>query len=419
MPRAEQQPSPEREAHRGGGAPIAGEARQRRLLEQLYAYQQELEAQNRRLRETQEALEAARNRYQDLYDSAPVGYLTLDRHGVVHEANATLARMLGHKPGALNERPLSPWLARGESGPFFAHLREAARSPAIQTADLKMRTAAGDLMDVRMKTLWAGGEGDTLELRCVITDVTEERRLQREARAREQQLAHLSRVAILGEIAATVGHELNQPLSAIGTYAEAARRHLDRVPPDRDKAHDLLARVAEQVRYAGEVIRGVREFARPDATVHPAVNLNEMAGGALRLLETVAAEHGVEVRLELSAGLPPVRANPTQLEQTVVNLLLNAIEAYSGAGTDDRTVALRTRAADGNVTLEVADHGIGLEPGAAAQMFEAFYSTKPRGLGMGLAICRTVVENHGGRIWARPNPGGGATVGFALPASTD
>ncbi len=237
---------------------------------------------------------------------------------------------------------------------------------------------------------------------------------QRESRLREE-LAHAGRVATAGELATSLAHEVNQPLAAIVTNAQAGRRFLARESLDRANLDEILGDIAQQGQRASEVIRRLREFLRKHAAEREPIDLSQVVRDTLPLLRREIQDHGVEVELALAEDLPAVLADPVQLQQVVVNLVKNACEALDAVPAP-RRVAIHTRRYDGRVWMEIRDNGPGLAPEVAGRLFQPYVTTKSSGMGLGLAICRSIVESHGGRMSADSAPGGGLRLLVDLPA---
>lgn len=248
--------------------------------------------------------------------------------------------------------------------------------------------------------------------------VERERRRRAESNARRSlgQLAHLDRVAAMGELATSLAHELNQPLAAILANAQAARRLLGAGQPDLDEVRDSLDDIVEDDKRAGEVIRRMRALLKKEEFRPEPVDLNDVVRVVKRLLAQDAARRGVVLTTELGADLPPVRGDAVQLQQVVLNLLVNAFEAVGSVAPDRRLVTVRTREqADGSVELSVEDAGPGISGPHLRQLFEPFFTTKQDGLGMGLSISRSILELHGGEIEAANRREGGACFRCTLP----
>ncbi|HTN82975.1 MAG TPA: ATP-binding protein [Sorangium sp.] len=260
----------------------------------------------------------------------------------------------------------------------------------------------------------------TEELRAANERLARELELTRTAELKVQkaqdELAHLNRVSAMSELAASLAHELSQPLAAILSNAQAAERLLAHAPPDIAEARAALADIMADDRRAGQIIQRMRAMLRKGELSAAALDLDELIRDVVRLMASAALLAGTTVRIELAPGLPRVRGDRIQLQQVLLNLLVNALDAVARRPPEARLVVVRTRRADGGqVELSVADSGEGIPPADLERVFEPFFTSKPQGLGVGLAISRSIVEAHGGRLWAEHCPGEGATFRCALP----
>jgi len=250
-------------------------------------------------------------------------------------------------------------------------------------------------------------------------DVTERKRTEEERerlRRLEADLAHMNRVTMLGELASSLAHEINQPIAATSTSAQACLRWLTRNPPDLERARAAAMRIKKDGSRAAEIIQRLRAFYKTGAPPQrELVDINEVIGEMLVLLRNEAIRRSISSRTELAPQLPQVMADRVQLQQVLMNLMLNGIEAMTdGAGK----LTIRSQRTDeGLLLISVCDTGVGLPAEKSDQIFNAFFTTKPQGSGMGLAISRSIVESHGGRLWATANPGRGATFHFTLPGA--
>jgi C4-dicarboxylate-specific signal transduction histidine kinase len=253
---------------------------------------------------------------------------------------------------------------------------------------------------------------------AVIThrDITDHKRAEIAIQRHYQELAHVSRVAMMGELAVSLAHELNQPLTAILSNAQAAQRFLSTTSPALDEVHSILADIVEDDQRAGEVIHRLRGLLKKGEVELLPLNLNQVIQEVIRLLHSDAIIRHVRIELELDAGLPQVWGDRVQLQQVVLNLMLNGFDAMVDRDPNDREIVVRTQRLDADTALvAVQDCGSGLEADKLERIFEPFYTTKIEGLGMGLSICRSIVAVHGGRLWAENNQHRGTTVSFTLP----
>jgi signal transduction histidine kinase/integral membrane sensor domain MASE1 len=246
-------------------------------------------------------------------------------------------------------------------------------------------------------------------------DVTERRRAELEAQRARQELAHFSRVSTMGELTASLAHQLNQPLTGILSNAQAARRFLDASPPDVQEIRDIVGDIIEDDRRAGEVIRRMRDMMTKVSSEMVALDVNALIRDVAVLMASDTIIRNVPFVFELAPEAPFVRGDRVELQQVVLNLLMNAMDAVEDRPVAERGVIVRSECRNGSVLVSVKDSGWGLAPGAEANVFEPFFTTKATGMGMGLAIARSIVESHGGHIWAESNAHRGATFFVSLP----
>jgi C4-dicarboxylate-specific signal transduction histidine kinase len=259
---------------------------------------------------------------------------------------------------------------------------------------------------------------DGLFVLVSVVDITERRRIERAGARQRDELAHLSRVAMLGELSGSLAHELNQPLTAILSNAQAAQRFLAQSPPRIDKLAEILADIVKSDHRAGAVIQRLRSLLKKEEAQRHPLDLNDVVEESLHLMRSDLMNRQVVVSTDLDA-LPVVSGDRNQLQQVLLNFVMNGCDAMEGQEAD-RRLLVRTRAnAQGNVEVTVADRGAGIPLEDLERIFEPFVTTKASGLGLGLAICKSIVEAHGGRLWATNNADCGATLHFELPAKRD
>jgi C4-dicarboxylate-specific signal transduction histidine kinase len=250
----------------------------------------------------------------------------------------------------------------------------------------------------------------------VLASTLSRRRAETEGQRLRQDLAHVGRVSTMGQLTASLAHELNQPLTAILSNAQAAQRILDSDTADLTEIREILGDIVEDDKRAGEVIHRLRGFLKKGTLQLSTLDIGEVVSQVARLVTSDAIIRNVAIRLELDPGLPAVCGDRVQLQQVVLNLLMNGLDAMRESGVGERTIVLRTsRAGPAGVMVAVEDSGTGIEGADLDHVFHAFYTTKPDGLGMGLAIARSIVEAHRGQLDAKNNPHGGATFSFTLP----
>jgi PAS domain S-box-containing protein len=247
------------------------------------------------------------------------------------------------------------------------------------------------------------------------TDVEDLKRAEEALSKSQAELAHVTRVTTMGELAASIAHEVNQPLSAIVNNGSACLRWLDGVALNLDEAREAARRIIRDGNRAGEVITRIRALLRKTDKEKARLNINQTIQEVVMLARNEAARKGVTLRMDLAADLPPVLGDRVQLQQVILNLVMNGVEAMASALARPRELLIHSRQYESDKALvAVRDSGVGLDGQDLEKIFDAFYTTKPQGMGMGLAISRSIVEDHGGRLWAAPNDGPGATFQFTL-----
>ncbi len=263
-------------------------------------------------------------------------------------------------------------------------------------------------------------EPDKAQFVGSLMDVTAARRAEAQVHEAQAQVAHIARVTSLGALSASIAHEVNQPLAAIVSHGEASLRWLNREAPRLDEVESSIRHVIAAGRRASEIIQRIRGLTTKSTQEKHPLHLNAVVEEVVPLVRREAASHQALLQLELGPDLPAVEGDRIQLQQVIINLILNAVQAMAGVEDRARSVVVSTRTDAGHhVLLEVRDSGSGIDPKNAGRIFEAFFTTKPGGMGIGLSICRSIIEAHGGRMWAKSRPTEpGAIFRFSLPAST-
>jgi PAS domain S-box-containing protein len=289
--------------------------------------------------------------------------------------------------------------------PYQIEFRTQRTDGTIRWVDARGR----GYCDEAGKPLWMSG---------VLFDITDRKEAEHQAQQNRDELNHVSRVAAMGELAASIAHELNQPLSGITSNAAAGQRFIDRGKVDLRELHDLLGDIVADGRRAGDVIRGIQGMVKKDVSAHRRINLNEVVISVVHMVKPSAMLHSCELGTFLDPNLPNVEGDPVQLQQVLLNLIINAFDAIHDTPLSRRKVVITTeRDADGVTRVSVRDYGVGIPEQVRDRLFEQFFTTKTKGLGMGLSIVRSIVESHGGKIAAENADGGGARFQFTLPAS--
>ncbi len=270
----------------------------------------------------------------------------------------------------------------------------------------------------------SSAETRVLGMATHLAGIAIERKLAREERERLRQaqadLAHINRVTTMGELTASLAHEIKQPITAAVTNARTCLRWLGRDDPDVSEAREAASRIVTDVTRAADIVSGISLLFKKGALQHELVDLNQLIREMIVLLRNEAARHSVSVRSDLAEDLPRVMADRIQLQQVFMNLMLNGIDAMKDIGTARELTIRSQRVKDGQLLISVSDTGIGLPPQQAEQIFGAFFTTKPHGTGMGLPISRSIIETHGGRLWATASDSaGGASFHFTLPGEVE
>jgi C4-dicarboxylate-specific signal transduction histidine kinase len=249
-----------------------------------------------------------------------------------------------------------------------------------------------------------------------VLDLTERKQAEQALRQAQAQLTHLARVMTIGELTASIAHEINQPLAALATNSGAGLRWLAREPPDLDEARACFQRMLRDSHRAGDVITRIRSLIKKSPPVKTSLDLNDAIHEVLSLIAPEARRHAVLVQPDLADRLPPVRGDRVQLQQVILNLAMNGIDAMKDVADRPRALWIRSHSHEvGTVLVAVQDTGIGLDAKNHERVFEAFYTTKAEGMGMGLSISRAIIAAHGGQLWPSANAEHGATFQFTLP----
>jgi PAS domain S-box-containing protein len=276
----------------------------------------------------------------------------------------------------------------------------------------------GKAISMHQHIFFAGEPGSErrLALATVSRDITERKLAEEALRAAQADLAHVTRVTTMGELTASIAHEINQPLSAIVNNANACRRLLAVPSPDLDEVRQAVTDIADLGTRAGEVISRIRTFMKKAIPMKTQVDLNQVIAEVLALIPAEMATHKIAVVTELSPGLPPVLGDRIQLQQVLLNLIMNGIESMTSRSDRPRVLLIRSQTQEsGHVLVAVQDSGTGLDAKAMSHIFDTFFTTKSAGMGMGLAISRSIVEAHGGRLWPVPDASEGAIFNLTLP----
>jgi NO-binding membrane sensor protein with MHYT domain len=287
---------------------------------------------------------------------------------------------------------------------------------AICTAPATMEVAHGDATLDRTPLALAIAGFVLADLAALFASAYRRKRADQALRQTQADLAHIQRVTAMGELAASISHEVMQPLGAGMNNTGAALRWLGAEPPNLDKVRQALGRAVDDGKRAAEIIGRIRTLIKKEPPRKDALEVNEAIVEVIALSRGDLMKNNVSVQTQLAEGLPLIQGDRVQLQQVILNLIINAVQAMSGVSEGSRGLLISTgKDASDRLLVAVQDSGPGLNPEGFERLFDSFYTTKPGGMGMGLSICRSIVEAHGGRIWATPNAGQGITMQFTLP----
>jgi PAS domain S-box-containing protein len=363
-------------------------------------------------------------RIRRLVDANIIGIIIWDLEGRILEANDAFLRMVGYDredlaSGGLNRTDLTPAEWRDRDTRTAAELKMIGTVQPFEKEYFRKDASRVPVLIGAALFEESGSQGVSFVL-----DLTERKRAEAEARENERRyretlmgLAHANRVTTMGQLTASIAHEVNQPIAAAVLNAEAALSWLGAQPPALEKVRKSLGQIVEDGRRAGNVIGGIRALIKKAPARKDCMDINEPIREVIALTRIEAAKTGVSVQTDLADGLPLIYGDRVQLQQVILNLIINAIEAMSSVAETPRALLISTGQAEpGGVLVTVRDTGPGLDPSSVDRLFEAFYTTKPEGMGMGLSISRSIIEDYGGRLWASANVPRGAMFQFTVPA---
>jgi two-component system sensor kinase FixL len=356
------------------------------------------------------------SRLRSILDTVPDGIIVIDKIGIVQSFSPAAERLFGYVEAEVvgcNVSLLMPSPYReAHDGYLDRYLRTGERRIiGIGRVVVGLRKN-GETFPMEL----AVGEfrvGDTRYFTGFVRDLTEQQRVARRLQDLQTELLHASRLSVMGQMASAMAHELNQPLTAVTNYLETARHLLANQQPPADRIGELLQRAVAQTGRAGDVIGRLRQFVTKGDSDRRPESLNRLVEEALALALVGERQSGVRVTFDLDRALPPVLADSVQIQQVVLNLVRNAIEAMQDV--DRREVSIATRAVGSMAEASIADTGPGIAPELADRLFQPFVTSKPTGMGLGLSICRDIVDAHHGRLTCAPRPEGGTVFRLALP----
>jgi PAS domain S-box-containing protein len=391
---------------------------------ELLASQAAIALENARLYNDLQEREA---RIRRLVDSNIVGIVIWDVQGRIIDANQAFLDIVGYSQGdlvsgRLRWPELTPAEWRDADEQIIAELKAVGTLHPREKEYFRKDGSRVPVLVARALFEWTAAEGVSF-----VIDMTDRKRAEEKLRASEQrfldaqmELAHVTRVTTLGELTASIAHEVNQPLAAVVANAEACLRWLDRETPDLDGVRRSVEWIIDDGNRASEVIRRVRALAKKTDIEKAPLDINDVVREVVALVQRELTSHRVSLRMELAPALPMILGDRVQLQQVMINLVMNAVEAMQLVTDRPRELVIQSRSDEtGRVLASVSDTGVGIAAEKADRLFNPFFTTKSGGMGMGLAICRSIVEAHGGRLWATANVPDGAAFQFTLPANED
>lgn len=362
----------------------------------------------------------AESRLRAVIETAVDGVILIDGRGLILLYNPACERIFGYSLREVlgrNVKMLMPPPYHDEHDGYIAHYQRTGERRIIGIGrEVYGRRKDGTVFPMELSVGEVKESGQVTYV-GIVRDISERRQTHQRMTEMQAELMHVSRLSAMGEMATTLAHELNQPLTAVMNYVQATRRMLE--SPDRfgpQKIAETMDKAVEQALRAGQIIRRLREFIRKGETERAMADIGQVVREASALGLVGAAELGILVRSDIEPALPPVLIDQIQIQQVVLNLVRNSVEALAHVERRELTITVR-RDGKGLVEIAVSDSGPGLAQEVAERLFQPFVTTKPTGTGIGLSISRSIVEAHGGRLSAAANPGGGVTFRFTLPAT--
>jgi PAS domain S-box-containing protein len=363
------------------------------------------------------ALREREARIRRLFDSNIIGIFFGDLAGNATEANDAFLQIVGYTrqdllSGNIDWADMTPPEYRATDA---RHVEELRRTGTCQPFEKEYIRKDGRRVPVMVGS--AILEGSQEKGLAFVLDLTERKRAEEQLQALQAQLAHATRATTLGELSASVAHEVGQPLTAIVTNGEACLRWLGHRTPQPEEVRACVEHMIAEGRRAGEIVQGIRSLTKRAKPQKTRLELNDVVNDVVSLVQREVLNHRVSLRLKLAPELPPLLGDRVQLQQVIINFVMNGIQAMADIGDAPRELLIESRHDNGgHVVVAVRDSGTGIDLENANRLFDAFFTTKPDGMGMGLSICRSIIEAHGGRVWASNNAGRGAVFQFSLPA---
>lgn len=361
--------------------------------------------------------------FRHLLESAPDALLLIDSQGKILLVNRQAELIFGYGREELIGKPVELLVPLPLRGPHIQQREQYFSQPRVRpmyaTPGLHGLHKDGREIPVEISLSPVSGPQGTV-VACAVRDVTDRLRAEQLLKQRQEELAHVTRLATVGELATGLAHELNQPLYSISNYARGCLRRLKDGSITPERLREVLDEIASEADRAAKIIRRLRRMVQKRESIRKPLSLNHAIQEACALSHAELKRHGTTLVGNLTSKLPRVMADEIQIQQVMINLLRNAAEAMRDTPADEREIRVATSPADtGFLRVDVADAGCGIPEQDLEKVFDAFHTTRSSGMGMGLAISRSIVEVHGGRIWASNNSKRGATFSFTLPLASE
>ena len=371
-----------------------------------------------RRRDTAATLRASEERWRSMFEASAVGITIMDQQNRFAAVNEAFQKMVGYTEQELQS--LGPVdITHEDDRRATREMIQDVQSGKRQDYQAEKRYCRkdGKVIWVRVSTARALDPNSPLPgIPTLVEDITERKRAEMAWHDAREALSRATRLTVMGELSASIAHEINQPLSAIITNGRACERFLDFSPPDLDEVKDAVGEIVRDGKRASEVLSRIRAMSRNSAPERGPVDVNLAIAEVLALTRDELHRHRISVMTELHSNLPVTMADRVQLQQVVLNLVMNGIDAMRAVTDRPRNLTVRSQLSDqGNIVVNVADSGVGLDPRNRDRIFDSFFTTKPEGMGMGLAISNTIIQAHHGQLWAESGTPFGAVFGFTLP----
>jgi PAS domain S-box-containing protein len=371
-----------------------------------------------RRRDTEATLRASEERWRSMFEASAVGITLMDQQNHFAAANEAFQKMVGYtEQELLSLGPVD--ITHEDDRRATREMIQDVQSGKRQDyqAEKRYRRKDGKVIWVRVSTARALDPNSPLPgIPTLVEDITERKRAEMAWHDAREALSRATRLTVMGELSASIAHEINQPLSAIITNGRACERFLDFSPPDLDEVKDAVGEIVRDGKRASEVLSRIRAMSKNSAPERGPVDVNLAIAEVLALTRDELHRHRISVMTELHSNLPVTMADRVQLQQVVLNLVMNGIDAMRAVTDRPRNLTVRSQLSDqGNIVVNVADSGVGLDPRNRDRIFDSFFTTKPEGMGMGLAISNTIIQAHHGQLWAESGSPFGAVFGFTLP----